>query len=124
MMQLAVVGLGLQERYSIQAVTGFLVRRNPFRELGLSSLTDVFPVVQTTTLSRSRSPQDLHDAFNIVLRHHGHAMLQAILFGAGGHCPRSVIPHLAELLAGLVTRIPEQCSMWLTTLLAMVSGRE
>ena len=26
MMQLSVVGLGLQERYSIQAVTGFLVR--------------------------------------------------------------------------------------------------
>ncbi|KAL7414593.1 armadillo-type protein [Mrakia frigida] len=97
MMQLSIVGLGLQERYSIQAVTGFL----------------------TTTISRSRSPQDLLEAFNIVLRTHGHSILQAILFGAGGHCPRSVIPHLAELLASLVARLPELCAAWLTTILSV-----
>ncbi|CED84264.1 Nuclear transport receptor LGL2 (importin beta superfamily) [Phaffia rhodozyma] len=97
MMGLSVDGLGLQERYSLQAVTGFV----------------------TTAISRSRAQAHLLDEFNPVLQKYGHAFIHAIILGAGGRSPRSMILHLAELLAAMVTRFPELSAGWLGSVLAV-----
>lgn len=74
---------------------------------------------QTTILARSKAPDELLHASNALLAPHGLNLLRAIIYGAGGHCPRSVIPHLAELLAALVTRMPVDCAVWLSELLSV-----
>lgn len=101
MLQMTAEGLRLPDRYSLQAVTGFL----------------------TALIRGSRTPHDLTTAFDPVLRAHGHAIVGRIVAGAEGHSPRSVVPHLAELLAALITRIPEDSAVWLGQALSIVRLR-
>jgi hypothetical protein len=95
---LSVEGLRLPDRYSLQAVTGFL----------------------TSLLRGSRSPTDLTAALDPPLRAHGRAMIGRIIAGAEGHSPRSVVPNLAELLAALVTRLTKDSAVWLGEALSIV----
>lgn len=95
---LTVEGLRLPDRYSLQAVTGFM----------------------TSLLRGSRSPIDLTAALEPGLRAHGRAMVVRIIAGAEGHSPRSVVPNLAELLSALVTRLTEESTIWLAEALSIV----
>lgn len=90
----------------------------PFLPLSLTILYLFYK--KTTSISRSRARAELVDQFNPILLKHGLSIVQAVILGAGGRCPRSVIPHLAELLAALVTRLPGECAVWLNAVLSIV----
>jgi hypothetical protein len=142
LIQVSLVGLGLQERYSVQAITGFLVRPAfPFLSFLLPShlsfsasprfahaqTISFLPIHnpyndQTTTISRSRSPDFLREAVDPLLRTYGRALVDAIIAGAGGRSPRSVIPNFAELMSALVMRLPEDSVGWLGAVLSVVSS--
>lgn len=48
-------------------------------------------------------------------------MLEAVIYGASIHCPRSIIPNFAELLVALVVRVPNETRQWVGELLVQVS---
>lgn len=90
--------------------------RPPFLLLTIALLD----VLQTTLIKTSKSPADLTEAFNPILRAHGQAIVSHIIAGAEGHSPRSVVPHLAELLASVVMRLTEDSVFWVGQALSVV----
>lgn len=97
--QIATLGLGAQERFTLIHAIEFLV----------------------AILNTSRHSPSVAEAYDPVIIQQGRSILHAVIFGAGLHSPRSSIPNFAELLVALVNRVPNQTREWLTEILAEVS---
>nr|ODO01293.1 hypothetical protein L204_02021 [Cryptococcus depauperatus CBS 7855] len=96
--ELGLVGLGLQERFSLKSASDFFV----------------------ALLVKTRSPSPLESLFDPLLFAFGPSLLRALILSAGCEGPRSVIPNLAELLAALITRVSgSQMAGWLEDVLSV-----
>ncbi|AFR92571.1 hypothetical protein C343_00448 [Cryptococcus neoformans C23] len=96
--QLGLAGLRLHERFSLKSASDFFV----------------------ALLSKTRFPSPLEAIFDPLLHAFGPSLLHALILSAGSEGPRSVIPNLAELLAGLVTRVSgDVMSAWLEGVLSI-----
>ncbi|WVF66636.1 hypothetical protein IAT40_001376 [Kwoniella sp. CBS 6097] len=91
-MSLGLMGLGTQERFSLKSASEFFV----------------------ALLANTRYPSPLEPLSDPLLAHFGPLILRALLLSAGSEGPRSIIPNMAELLAGLVGRAsPTDMAVWL-----------
>ncbi|KAG8960035.1 hypothetical protein FRC05_007133 [Tulasnella sp. 425] len=98
LMECAIKGLTLPERYSLVDAAKFL----------------------STFSRRAIANPDYVDGAKVLLKQHGPAMSQALLSGIGGASPRSTIPNLVELLAILLAKIPEHRTWMKETLYSPV----
>lgn len=75
--------------------------------------------VQVSLLAGTKFPSPLEPLADTLLKHFGPQLLRAIILSAGSEGPRSVIPNLAELLAGFVSRVPGlEMGQWMDVILA------
>ncbi|KAJ7696961.1 hypothetical protein B0H17DRAFT_1177748 [Mycena rosella] len=87
LMQCAISGLALQERYSLVAACTFLGT-----------------LIHRTALYAPLAPALLPQLQAHMIRAHGRAIMRAVLCGFAGAAPRSVTANLLELLGALVSR--------------------
>ncbi|KAG8960312.1 hypothetical protein FRC00_000674 [Tulasnella sp. 408] len=97
LMECAIKGLTLPERYSLVDAAKFLKG-------------DRKPIANP----------EYSDGAKTLLKQHGPAMSQALLSGIGGASPRSTIPNLVELLAILLAKVPEHRTWMKETLYSPV----
>jgi hypothetical protein len=76
--------------------------------------------VQRAFVNRVFSVDNLVEAAKILYRQYGRTMSEVVLYGIGGLAPRSTIPNLAELLATLVTKLPDELRVWMHEILYSV----
>ncbi|KAG8982393.1 hypothetical protein FRB93_008149 [Tulasnella sp. JGI-2019a] len=93
-MQCSITGLTLTERYSLVDAAKFL-----------------HTFCRKTLASPDHAPQSKE-----ILKRHGPTMTQAILVGIAGASPRTTIPNLVDLLAILISKIPEH-RVWMKEVL-------
>jgi hypothetical protein len=111
---LGILGLGAHERFSLKSTCDFFVSLGP-RE----TETHLKAYPQVTFLAGTRFPSPLEPQADTLIKHYGPQLLRAIILSAGSEGPRSVIPNLAELLAGFVTRVPgPEMAAWMDAVLA------
>ncbi|KAJ7087128.1 hypothetical protein C8R44DRAFT_991404 [Mycena epipterygia] len=91
LMQCAISGLTLQERYSLVAACTFLGT-----------------LIHRTALYAPLAPTLLPQLQAHMIRVHGRAIMRAVLSGFAGAAPRSVTANLLELLGALVSRWDER----------------
>nr|XP_031862141.1 uncharacterized protein CI109_002554 [Kwoniella shandongensis]KAA5529213.1 hypothetical protein CI109_002554 [Kwoniella shandongensis] len=91
-MSLGLMGLVTQERFSLKSASEFFV----------------------AVLANTRYPSPVEPIADPLFAHFGPLILRALILSAGSEGPRSVIPNMAELLAGLIARIsPSLMASWL-----------
>jgi hypothetical protein len=74
-------------------------------------------------LRKTRNDATLITPADALLRKQGALLIEALLLGIGGSAPRSTVPNLAELLANLVSRVPNEARTWMSSLLMAVRRR-
>ncbi|KAG8848646.1 hypothetical protein FRB96_001053 [Tulasnella sp. 330] len=115
-MQCAITGLTLTERYSLVDAAKFLhtfCRKTIGEPLDINNGRSILSYLQAG--SSSASPEHAPQAKEI-LKKHGPAMSRAILAGIAGASPRTTIPNLVDLLAILISKIPEH-RVWMKEVL-------
>ncbi|ORZ07309.1 armadillo-type protein [Lobosporangium transversale] len=96
LMNFAIAGLALQERLALKATLLFLVE----------------------FVNQNHDYPALQQRVDALMTRIGPQMMRGILFGIGGHVPRSMVPQLNDTLYPLIGKYPQQCRNWMQSLLA------
>jgi hypothetical protein len=121
-MQLAVLGLTAQERFTLKAAIDFFVRGSSPTDFIAWLLTrDTEYGTQVSVLNTSRHAPTIADSFLPLITRTGYDYIQATIAGASLYSPRSTIPNFAELLVASVVRIPNETREWVVQVLSQVS---
>ncbi|KAF9438652.1 hypothetical protein BGZ76_006213 [Entomortierella beljakovae] len=96
LMNFAIAGLGLQERLALKATLLFFIE----------------------FVNQSYDYPELKQTVAGLIVRIGPQIIRGVLFGIGGHVPRSMVPQLNDTLFPLIGKFPQECRTWMQTLLA------